>query len=229
MQRRLISNDIVAAFALALTCVLLASSTASAVCREGRETGPGPVEHCCWPGQQWSDESASCTGTAVCPRGYAAIEQRCRVIDEEPYRAGPLPPRARIVRRPSTTTVGFGFTALGTGYALAFLSAAAGTLSNQCPLCAVYAPAFVPVIGPVVSAAIYDGQGGMYRSTFWTWAVMDTVTQLVGVIGVLVGYRGQRTIVYDHTPRSIRWHAPRFALIPGSPGAPGGLTLAGSW
>jgi hypothetical protein len=67
--------------------------TCITLCRVG-QTYTTDGEHCCWPGQAWSAEAASCTGTPECPEGLVVQGKECAA--SPPPLPLPLPPVTQV-------------------------------------------------------------------------------------------------------------------------------------
>ncbi len=50
------------------------------VCPDGQQVGPDTQNHCCWPGQAYSNLKAHCVGAPLCPAGTLPKGEEC-VVD----------------------------------------------------------------------------------------------------------------------------------------------------
>ena len=90
------------------------------------------AQHCCWPGQTWSDSIASCTGAIVCPSGMVASESMCM-----PAPATVTPP-APVALPPSpvfaTVPVRFAAANPGDSYEVEVVTAGSPVCKTPCEL-----------------------------------------------------------------------------------------------
>lgn len=83
-------------FVLGLLLSVIAAAEQPPACEPGLVRTPATRGHCCWQGQSWNAEGATCAGAPKsCPEGMAAFEDGCIAVTVSPAPvAAPAPESA---------------------------------------------------------------------------------------------------------------------------------------
>ena len=147
----------------------------------------------------------------------ATLAGRARADDEQPYRGGPLPPNTHVeARRDQEVFDDALYSTLGT-YILNIWAAGIGDLvcNGSCTDHA-YDLLYLPLVGPAIAAATpgVERAGGAWQVILVADSVLQVGAAFVAAVTWLLPTK--HVIVHDKTS---------FAITPGAPGAPLGVTV----
>lgn len=140
-----------------------------------------------------------------------------------PYHGGEIPAGATVVTRGHNGLLAAGLSVFGGLYLTSVITAAAscspGDSASSCR--ANTAWLYIPAIGPFLTAADPDASFGGRNL-----AIFDGVFQLAGLAAAIGAYASsEQWLEFSVTTARSTAPGPRWALLPGAPGAPAGATL----
>ncbi len=140
-----------------------------------------------------------------------------------PYRGGEIPAGARVITTGHNGLLAAGLSVFGGLYLISVITAAAscspGASASSCR--ANTAWLYIPAIGPFLTAADQNASFGGRNL-----AIFDGVFQLAGLAAAVGAYASsEQWLEFSGPTARSRAPGPRWALLPGAPGATAGATL----
>jgi hypothetical protein len=140
-----------------------------------------------------------------------------------PYHGGEIPAGATVITKSHNGLLAAGLSVFGGLYAISVITAAAsctpGDSATSCRSNTAWL--YIPAIGPFLTAADQNASFGGRNL-----AIFDGVFQLAGLAAAVGAYASSEQWL-EYSGPTARAHAvgPRWAVLPGAPGAQAGATL----
>ena len=140
-----------------------------------------------------------------------------------PYHGGEIPAGATVVTKGHNGLLAAGLSVFGGLYLISVITAAAscspGDSASSCRSNTAFL--YIPAIGPFLTAADPNASFGGRNL-----AIFDGVFQIAGIAAAIGAYASsEQWLEYPGPTARSAAPKPRWALLPGAPGAPAGATL----